>query len=149
AMKPLRSPLLLLIVSSATTFPTSTALGSTVVAWGQTSRPPGSPPSMTTNVPAGLVDAFAVAGGPDVAFSIRTNGSVVTWGVPLVTSLTNVPPNLRDAVALGAGTRHALAVRANGKVVGWGDEQYGKTDAPALLDRVMGVAVGNYSSVGL
>jgi alpha-tubulin suppressor-like RCC1 family protein len=104
---------------------------------------------MTTNVPAGLVDAFALAGGPDVAYAIRTNGSVVTWGVPLLTSLTNVPPNLKDAIAISAGTRHALGLRANGKVVGWGEDQYGKTDAPALLDRVMGVAVGLYSSAGL
>jgi hypothetical protein len=104
---------------------------------------------MTTNVPAGLVDAFSVAGGPDVAFAIRTNGSVVTWGVPLLTTLTNVPADLKDAIAIAAGTRHALGVRANGKVLGWGEDQYGKTDAPALLDRVMGVAVSLYSSAGL
>jgi len=126
-----------------------TALASTVIAWGETSRPPGSPPSMTTNVPAGLIDAIGVAGGPDVGYAIRSNGSVVTWGNPLTTSLSALPPNLTDATAIGAGTRHALALRANGTVIGWGENQYGKTDAPALLDRVLALAVGDNHSVAL
>src|SRR6185503_7685895 len=80
-----RGPALaLLILWLATSFLGPTALASTVVAWGETSRPPGSPPSMTTNVPAGLVNAIAVAGGPDVGYAIRSNGTVVTWGNPLV-----------------------------------------------------------------
>ena len=140
-------PLPLFLMAAALLSPP--ALASTLVAWGETSRPSGSPPSMTTNVPAGLVDAVAVAGGPDIGYAIRRNGSVVTWGNPLTTSLSAVPPSLTDAIAIGAGTRHTLALRANGKVIGWGDDQYGKTDAPALLDRVMGLAVGDNHSVGL
>src|SRR5215813_12340443 len=65
-------PLFLLVV----TLFSSTAVASTVIAWGETSRPSGSPPSMTTNVPAGLVDAIAVSGGPDVGYAIRSNGTV-------------------------------------------------------------------------
>src|SRR5262245_5162997 len=84
----------------------STAFASTVVAWGESSRPPGSPPSMTTNVPANLVDAVSVAGGPDIGFAVRTNGLIVTWGNPLTAALTNVPKNLNDVGALGAGSRH-------------------------------------------
>jgi hypothetical protein len=41
------------------------------------------------------------------------------------------------------------ALRANGTVIGWGEDRYGKTDAPALLNRVMALAVGNNHSVGL
>jgi Regulator of chromosome condensation (RCC1) repeat len=126
-----------------------TVLASTVVAWGETSRPSGSPPSMTTNVPAGLVDAIAVAGGPDVGYAIRSNGTVVTWGNPLTPSLSAVPPGLSGVIAIAAGAQHTLALRANGKVIGWGDDQYGKTDAPALLDRVMALGVGNNYSAGL
>jgi len=123
------------------------AVSSTVVAWGETSRPPGSPPSMTTNVPAGLVDAMIVGGGPDVGFAIRSNGSIVRWGNPLVTALSAVPPDF--TIALGAGTRHALAVRRNGTVIGWGEDRYGKTDTPALLDRVTALAVGDNHSLAL
>jgi hypothetical protein len=104
---------------------------------------------MTTNVPVGLVDAIAVAGGPDVGYAIRSNGSVITWGNPLTLSLSAVPPGLSGVIAIAAGAQHTLALRANGKVIGWGDEQYGKTDAPALLDRVMALGVGNNYSAGL
>src|SRR5512145_1203015 len=48
-------------------------LASTVVAWGESDRLPGSPPSMTTNVPVGLFDAVAVAGALDVGFALRAN----------------------------------------------------------------------------
>jgi alpha-tubulin suppressor-like RCC1 family protein len=95
------------------------------------------------------VNAIAVAGGPDVGYAIRSDGSVVTWGNSLVASLSQVPPALTDAIALGAGTRHTLALRANGTVIGWGENQYGKTDAPALLDRVMALAGGDYHSLAL
>jgi hypothetical protein len=139
----------LLMVCVAIALLSPTAFASTVVAWGETSRPSGSPPSMTTNVPAGLVDAIAVAGGPDVGYAIRSNRSVVTWGNPLTPSLSAVPPGLSGVIAIAAGAQHTLALRANGKVIGWGDDQYGKTDAPALLDRVMALGVGNNYSAGL
>src|SRR6266581_261454 len=79
-------PLPLFLLATALLSPK--AVASTVVAWGETSRPSGSPPSMTTNVPAGLVDAIAIAGGPDVGYAIRSNGSVITWGNPLTPSLS-------------------------------------------------------------
>src|SRR5262249_10204277 len=82
------------------------ALASTLVAWGETSRPPGSPPSMTSNVPPGLVDAIAFAGGPDVGYAIKSNGTIVTWGNPLTPSLTAVPAGLTDAISIVSGTQH-------------------------------------------
>jgi hypothetical protein len=104
---------------------------------------------MTTDVPADLVNAIEVAGGPDVGFALKANGSVVTWGNPLVAALSDVPQALMDATVLGAGTRHVLAVRRDGTVIGWGEDRYGKTDPPPLLDRVMAVAVGEAHSLAL
>jgi hypothetical protein len=140
-------PLPFFLLAAALLSPT--AFASTLVAWGETSRPPGSPPSMTTNIPPGLVDAIAVAGGLDVGYAIKSNGTIVTWGNPLTPSLTAVPAGLTDAISIVSGTQHTLAVRRNGTVVGWGDAAYSKTAAPALLDRVMTVAAGDYHSVGL
>lgn len=125
---------------------------STVIAWGETSRPAGSPPSMTTNVPPGLIDAIAVAGGPDIAFALRSNGTIVTWGNPLLSTaatLKSLPPGLTDATSIAAESQHALALRRNGTVIGWGDDGYGKTVPPALLDRVMALAVGDSHSLAL
>jgi hypothetical protein len=122
---------------------------STVRAWGESVRPPGVPPSLTTNVPAHLLDAVGVAGGPDIGYAIRSNGSVITWGNPLVSALSRVPLDLADAIDLGPGSRHTLALRRNGTVMGWGEDRYGKTDAPPLLDRVMAIAVGENHSLAL
>jgi hypothetical protein len=125
------------------------AMAATVVAWGESYRPPGNLPAMTTNVPADLFEAVDVAGGPDVGFALKANGSLVTWGNPLVAALSDVPPDLMDVIALGAGTRHALALRRNGTVIGWGEDRYGKTDPPPFLDRVTAIAVGEAHSLAL
>jgi hypothetical protein len=143
---PINLPAAVFLLATSLPIP---ALASTLVAWGETSRPSGSPPSMTTNVPPGLIDAIAIAGGPDVGYALRSNGSVVTWGNPLTASLSAVPPGLSDAIAIGSGARHTLALHANGTVIGWGDDEYGATAAPALLGRVMALGVGDLHSVAL
>jgi alpha-tubulin suppressor-like RCC1 family protein len=104
---------------------------------------------MTTNVPPGLVDTIAFAGGRDVGYAIKSNGTIVTWGNPLTPSLTAVPAGLTDAISINSSSQHTLAVRRNGTVVGWGDDGYSKTAAPALLDRVMAVGAGDIHSVAL
>ncbi len=77
-----------------------------VVSWGS-----------QTNVPTGLSNAVAVAGGHVHSLALCADGSVVIWG-----SQTNVPVVLSKAVAVSAGYHHSLVLRVDGTVAAWGDE---------------------------
>src|SRR4051812_21495190 len=56
----------------------------TVVAWGGNQRG-------QTNVPAGLTNAIAVAGGTFHSIALRSDGTVVAWGSAF--AQTNVAPD--------------------------------------------------------
>ncbi len=112
-----------------------------VVAWGD--NRPGQ-----TNVPAGLSDAVAVAGGGWHSLALRSNGTVVGWG-DNNDGQTSVPANLREVVTVAAARAHSLALKADGTVVAWGNNSYGQITVPANLSGVVAVATGYYHSLAL
>ena len=100
----------------------------TVVAWGDDS-------AGETDVPAGLTNVTAVAGGGDFSLAIRNTGSVagqvVGWGSNRY-GLTTIPAAAQSGVvAIAAGGRFALALKQDGTVIGWGDNQFSSTSIPA------------------
>ena len=109
---------------------------SPVVAWGGSS-------SGQTNVPAGLSNVVAVAGGRMRSLALRADGTVVAWG-----DNPFVPAGLTNVVAV-AGSSHSLALREDGTVVAWGFNWYGQTDVPAGLTNVVAVAAGEAYSLAL
>jgi hypothetical protein len=105
-----------------------------------------------TNVPAGLSNVVAIAGGDMDSLALQNNGTVVAWGrywngsaeVPMT-----VPAGLSNAVAIAAGADHSLALRANGTVVAWGYNGSGQTNDPPRLRNVAAIAAGSAHSLAL
>jgi alpha-tubulin suppressor-like RCC1 family protein len=71
------------------------------------------------NVPFGLSNAVAVAGGGYFSLALRNNGTVIAWGDNTY-GQTNVPSGLTNIVGIAAGYYHGVALLANGSVTNWG-----------------------------
>ena len=116
-------------------------LGRTVVVWGLNHYG-------QTNMPAGLSNVVAVAGGGSHSLALRSDGKVVAWGYNQY-GQTNVPPALENVVAVSGGTYHSLALRNDGMVAAWGQNTSGQTNVPAGLGGVVAIAAGGSHSVAL
>ena len=112
-----------------------------VVAWGWNEEG-------QTNVPAGLNNAVAVAGGYYQSLALKQNGTVMAWGGNEY-GQTNVPAILGNVVAVAAGLHHNLALKRNGTVVAWGENGGGQCNVPAGLNNVVAVAGGWGHSLAL
>jgi alpha-tubulin suppressor-like RCC1 family protein len=118
------------------------ALGATpvtmVVAWGDDSLG-------QCDVPPGLSNAVAVAGGIGFSLALRGDGSVLAWG-DNSNGQTTVPPGLTNAVAIAAGPYHGLALKADGTLASWGNWWTGATFSPAIvpagLTNLIAIAAG-------
>ena len=117
-------------------------LGRTVLAWGNNSS------DSVTNVPAGLNDVVAVAGGDYHSLALRSDGTVAAWGRNWE-GQTNVPAGLSSVVAVAGGGSHSLALRSDGTVAAWGYNSYGVTTVPAGWSNVLAVAGGDEHSLAL
>ena len=113
----------------------------TVVAWGANT-------SGESNVPAGLTNAIAVAGGAAHSLALKADGTLIAWGNGS-SGKTNIPAGLTDAVAIAVGHSHNLALKADGTVVAWGLNNLGQTNVPAGLAGVVGIAAANGLSLAL
>jgi Regulator of chromosome condensation (RCC1) repeat/Immunoglobulin domain/Immunoglobulin I-set domain len=114
---------------------------SAVVAWGDDS-------GGQTNVPAGLNDVAAVAGGDFHTLALRHNGTLAAWGYN-GDGQTTVPVNSNRFVGIAAGASHNLAVTENGNIVAWGRNDGGQTNVPAAATNVIMVAAGDAHSLAL
>ena len=74
----------------------------TVVAWGDNDYG-------QTNVPPGLTNVVAIAGGDAHSLALKSDGTVVAWGYNNY-GQTNVPPGLKNVVAIAGGGDHSLAL---------------------------------------
>ncbi|HEV2696152.1 MAG TPA: LamG-like jellyroll fold domain-containing protein [Verrucomicrobiae bacterium] len=115
--------------------------GGRVKAWGDGG-------SGQTNVPAGLTNVIAVAGGANHALALKNDGTVVAWGSNSLMQ-TNVPPGLANVVEVSGGVQHSLALSSSGIVTAWGDNSQNQTNVPAGLSNVVEVAAGGFHSLAL
>lgn len=115
--------------------------GGLVKAWGDGA-------AGQTNVPAGLTNVLAVAGGASHALALKNDGTVVAWGSNAFKQ-TNVPPGLANIVEVSGGVQHSLALNASGLVTAWGDNSLGQTNVPAGLSNVVEIAAGGYHNLAL
>ena len=130
------------IPTRPTSFPLSTpARAGSVVAWGNNSYG-------QTNVPPGLTNVVAVAGGEYHTVALKQDGTVIAWGDGRY-GQTNLPASLTGVVALGAGANHTLALKQDGAVVAWGINDTSQTSVPTGLSSVVAVAGGQGHSVVL
>ena len=112
-----------------------------VVAWGDNF-------SGQINVPAGLSNVMAIAGGGDHSLALKSDGTVVAWGDSGF-GQTNVPAGLNNVTAIAGGYNHSLALKSDGTVVAWGYNGEGQTNVPAGLNNVMAIAGGFAHSLAL
>jgi hypothetical protein len=115
---------------------------SSVVAWGDNS-------GTQTNVPSGLGDIVAVAGGDYHSLALRRNGTLMGWGYN-GDGQTTVPTNALRFVAIAAGGSHNLAITESGGVVGWGRNDFGQRTVPApTANNVLAISAGDAHSLAL
>ena len=96
------------------------------------------------NVPAGLTNAIAVAGGAYHSIAMLNNGNVTAWGDNTY-GQTNIPTDLTNAVVVTANGYHNLALRADGTPFIWGDwndSGYYPATLPSGLSNIVAVAAG-------
>jgi alpha-tubulin suppressor-like RCC1 family protein len=103
---------------------------------------------LQANLPSGLRDIVAVAGGGDNLMALRSNRTVVAWGDNTY-GQTNVPTGLNNVVAIAASWAHRLALKADGTVVAWGLNTSGQTNVPTGLNNVVAIAAGVSHSLAL
>ncbi len=101
-----------------------------------------------TNVPPGLSNATAVAGGGNHSLALQPDGTVVAWGDNRYGQAT-VPAGLGNVVAVAAGADHSLALKSDGTVAAWGRNNYGQLAVPAGLSNVVALAGGHTHSLAL
>jgi alpha-tubulin suppressor-like RCC1 family protein len=114
-------------------------VASLIVAWGYNAYG-------QTNVPPGLSNVMAIAGGGEHSLALKSDGTVVAWGYNGA-GQANVPPGLSNVVAIAAGDSHSMALKSDGTVVAWGSNTYGQTNVPTGLNNVAFISAGTYHSV--
>jgi len=83
-----------------------------------------------TNVPAGLNNVIAAAGGDYHTIAIRNNGAFAAWGTDS-NGQTGSPAHQRPFVFIASGGRHNLALDNAGFIYAWGDNASGQCVVPA------------------
>jgi len=112
-----------------------------VVAWGWKCEGQSWP------VPAGLSGVTAIAAGDCHSLALRSDGTVVAWGI--AARSWPVPAGLSGVTAIAARSYHSLALEADGTVVAWGANNVGQTTVPAGLSGVIAIAAGGAHSLAL
>ena len=103
-----------------------------------------------TNVPAGLSNVVAIAGGFLDCLAVKSNGTVVAWGNYYPPGTVTVPGGLSNVIAVAAGDTHCMALQSNGSVVAWGSSWHSAaTNVPAGLSNVVAIAAGSTHCLAL
>jgi alpha-tubulin suppressor-like RCC1 family protein len=115
---------------------------SMVTAWGDDS-------GGQTNVPAGLNDIVAAAGGDYYTVALRRDGTLIAWGYN-GDNQTRVPTNTLRFVSLASGAAHGLAITEKGSLAAWGRNDAGQCNVPVgASNNVLAVAAGDAHSLAL
>jgi hypothetical protein len=91
-----------------------------------------------------LTNVVAIDAGRSHTVALKSDGTVVAWGVNSNGQL-NVPPGLTGVVAIAAGTVGTAALKSTGEIVSWGYAQ----PPPSGLTNVVGIAMGYEQTLAL
>ena len=155
-----RGVVCLILIASPAILAAGTPLG-TVVCWGYELGYDDAPGTLKVLKIAGedVTNATAVAAGDGHALALRSDGTVVGWGVNMeclsvgYTSTNSDRASgvvridglvLSNVVAIAAGGNHSLALRRDGTVIGWGSHV-----VPPALSNITAIATGYNYSMGV
>ncbi|MHC4489196.1 MAG: RCC1 domain-containing protein, partial [Planctomycetota bacterium] len=116
-----------------------------LVAWGNDDY------GQVSDKPEGS-DFISVAAGLYHGLALKSDGSIVGWGLNDDGQAT--PPPGNDFIAISAGLYHSIALKSDGSIVGWGindgsGDDYGQvTSVPAGND-YEAIAAGDYHNLAL
>ena len=99
-------------------------------------------------VPTNLSNVVAIAGGGFHSLALKSDGTVVAWGLTN-SGQTTVPLGLTNVSSIAAGSSHSLALKADGTVVAWGDNTDGQTNVPPGLTNIVAIAAGDFFNLAL
>ncbi|MGI1657570.1 MAG: cell wall-binding repeat-containing protein [Desulfitobacterium sp.] len=89
-----------------------------------------------------------ITGGYDNSLAIKSDGSVVGWGLNDY-GQNNIPSGQSGLVAISGGTFYTIALKSNGTVVAWGYNGYGQCNVPLGLSGVVSISAGERHSLAL
>jgi alpha-tubulin suppressor-like RCC1 family protein len=113
----------------------------TVTAVGENSQPGG-----YITPPPGLNNVVKIACGQFSMYAIKSNGTMVGWGMPNTYGQFTPPANATNLVSISGGRYHTIAARADGRVIAWGDNEQGQLNIPLGLSNAQFVSAGRYHS---
>jgi len=99
-------------------------------------------------VPTNLSNVVAIAGGGFHSLALKSDGTVVAWGLTN-SGQTTVPLGLTNVSSIAAGSSHSLALKSDGTVVSWGDNTHGQTNVPPALTNIVAIAAGDFFNLAL
>ncbi len=112
-----------------------------VVNWGYPYAQMGNPPGLTNIV------ALATGGYHNIA--LRSNGTIIAWGLDSSAGETSVPPDATNVIAVAAGGNRNLVLKADGTVQSWGYNATGAAAFPPNITNVVAIACGDSQMLAL
>jgi hypothetical protein len=91
----------------------------------------------------------AVAVGKAHILALKSDGTVLAWGLDNSYGQCDVPLPNTGFVAVAGGDRHSLGLKSDGSIVAWGDNTDGQCDVPVPNSGFTAVAAGGKHSLGL
>ena len=116
------------------------------------------------DIPGGLTNVTAIAGGLYHSLALRADGTLAAWGAGRINSglapdygQSLIPAGLSNVVSLAGGASHSVALKADGTVVAWGAgatnsgsvPDFGQAVVPGGLANAVAVAAGYYHTLAL
>jgi hypothetical protein len=98
--------------------------------------------------PANLTGIVAISAGAYHSLAVKSDGSVVSWGLDDGGQST-IPDGLTNVVKVAGGYAFSAALKTDGSVVVWGDNAKGQTIIPADATQVAAIAAGASHVVAL
>jgi len=100
---------------------------------------------------SGLTGVVALAGGRNHALALRSDGTIMSWGLNASGQLGDGTKTSRStpvqvsgistAIAVAAGATHSVALLADGRVLTWGEAGRGQLGNGSTIDRTTPVQV--------